>query len=63
MSREEGLAAKARAWRATLAVFAFTAISFTGFFPPSNNPNELSRNSVGEEQLRLGTPTLTACGV
>jgi hypothetical protein len=43
VSGEEGLAAKARAWRVTLAVFAFTAIYFTGFFPPSNNPNELSR--------------------
>jgi hypothetical protein len=54
VSGEEGLAAKTRTWRVTVAVFAFTAIYFTGFFPPSNNPNELSRNSVREEQLRGG---------
>jgi hypothetical protein len=29
--------------RATLAAFALTALYFTGFFPPSDNPNELSR--------------------
>jgi hypothetical protein len=29
--------------RAVLGAFAFTAIYFSGFFPPGDNPNELSR--------------------
>lgn len=33
----------ARARRALLFAFALTLVYFTGFFPPGNNPNELSR--------------------
>jgi hypothetical protein len=44
VSEENRLAGKhARARRVLLAVFAFTAIDFPEFFPPANNPNELSR--------------------
>jgi hypothetical protein len=36
-------AASSRTRLAILAVFAFNAVYFPEFFPPSNNPNELSR--------------------
>jgi hypothetical protein len=43
VTSEETPSTNSRTRLAILAVFAFNAIYFPEFFPPSNNPNELSR--------------------
>lgn len=48
----------ARARRATVAIFTMTFLYFTGFFPPSNNPNELSRIQSVVAFVDDGTPSI-----
>jgi len=45
----------ARAGRAILAAFVFTAVFFAGVFPPFSNPNELSRLETVYAAVELGT--------